>query len=146
MKLTAKIAGITMYVLLLISVIFSMLVMVGPLDADASTPSYLNSTLNWSYIMIFGSVALTLVFEIFNIILHPVNAKRTLLSTGGIIALLFIAWSMADATPLQIVGYEGSDNVPSMLKLSDAGLYTFYFMMGLSVIAIIGSEFTRIFK
>lgn len=78
MKLTTKIAGITMYVLLLISVLYSMLVVVGPEDADA-TPSYLNSTLNWTYIMIFGSVALTLVFEIFHIIMHPANAKRTLL-------------------------------------------------------------------
>lgn len=145
MKLTTKIAGITMYVLLLISVLYSMLVVVGPEDADA-TPSFLNSTLNWTYIMIFGSVALTLVFEIFHIIMHPANAKRTLLSTGGIIVLLFVAWSMADATPLQIVGYEGSDNVPSMLKVSDAGLFTFYFMLAISFFAIIGAEVSRIFK
>lgn len=96
--------------------------------------------------MIFGSVAITLVFEIINIILHPTNAKRTLLSSLGIIVLLVVAWSLADATPLQIIGYEGTDNVPSMLKVSDAGLFTMYFLMGVSFIAIIVSEFSRVFK
>lgn len=145
MKLTGKIASITMYVLLLISVIFSALVMVGPEDADA-TPTFLDTALNWTYIMIFGSVAITLVFEIINIIMHPTNAKRTLLSSLGIIVLLVVAWSLADATPLQIIGYEGTDNVPSMLKISDAGLFTMYFLMGVSFIAIIVSEFSRVFK
>ena len=146
MKLTAKIASITMYVLLLISMIYTMLVMLGPVEADATTPSYLNSMLNWSYIMIFGSVAITLVFEIYNIVMNPANAKRTLLSSLGIIALLVIAWALSDGTPLQIVGYEGTDNVPTMLKISDGGIYSFYFMLGLFFLAIIGAEVTRIFK
>jgi|ADurb_Oil_02_Slu_FD_contig_31_1059459_length_2347_multi_5_in_0_out_0_3 hypothetical protein len=146
MKLTAKIAGITLYVLLLISVVFSALVMVGPIEADGTTPSFLDSALNWSYIMIFGCVAITLIFELFNIIMHPVNAKRSLISSLAIIALLVIAWSVADGTPLQIMGYSGSDNVPFMLKLSDAGLYSMYFLILVSFVAIIVSEFSRVFK
>ena len=49
MKLTGKIAGITMYVLLIISVLFSILVIWGPEEAD-TTPTFLDSALTWTYI------------------------------------------------------------------------------------------------
>lgn len=145
MKLTGKIAGITMYVLLIISVLFSILVIWGPEEAD-TTPTFLDTTLNWTYVMIAGSVVITLAFELLNIILSPVNAKRSLVSTLGIVVLLALAWFMSDGTPLQIIGYEGSDNVPSMLKISDAGLFTFYALLGVSFLAIVVSEISRIFK
>ncbi len=146
MNLTAKIASITMYVLLLISVVYSALVMAGPMEADAATPSFLDSALNWTYIMIFGALVITLIFEIFNVIMNPANTKRTLLSTVGVVIVLVIAWSLADGTPLQIIGYEGSDNVPSMLKLTDAGVYIFYFMMLVTFVTIVITEVGRILK
>lgn len=122
-----------------------MLVFLGPVSAD-STPLYIDSVINWTYVMIFGSVAITLVFEIFHIIMHPANAKRTLLSALGIILVLVLSWTLSDGTPLQIIGYEGSDNVPTMLKISDTGLYAFYLLFGVSFFAIIASEFSRVFK
>ncbi len=145
MKLTGKIAGITMYVLLIISVLFSILVIWGPEEAD-TTPTFLDSALTWTYIMIAGSTVIALAFELINIILNPVNAKRTLISALGIAVLLVIAWAISDGTPLHIIGYEGGDNVPTMLKLSDAGLYTTYVLLGVSFLSIIVSEFARVFK
>ena len=120
--------------------------MAGPMEADAATPSFLDSALNWTYIMIFGALVITLIFEIFNVIMNPANTKRTLLSTVGVVIVLVIAWSLADGTPLQIIGYEGSDNVPSMLKLTDAGVYIFYFMMLVTFVTIVITEVGRIFK
>lgn len=145
MKLTGKIASIAMYVLLFISVLFSMLVFIGPAGGDG-TPEYVDSVINWAFVMIFGTVAITLLFEIFHIIMHPANAKRTLLSALGIILVLVLSWYMADGTPLKIIGYEGSDNVPTMLKITDTGLYTFYLLFGVSFFGIIASEFSRVFK
>ena len=100
----------------------------------------------FAVIMIFGALVITLIFEIFNVIMNPANTKRTLLSTVGVVIVLVIAWSLADGTPLQIIGYEGSDNVPSMLKLTDAGVYIFYFMMLVTFVTIVITEVGRIFK
>jgi hypothetical protein len=53
---------------------------------------------------------------------------------------------LSDGTPLRIMGYEGSDNVPSMLKLTDTGLYTFYLLFGVAAFSIVATEVSRIFK
>lgn len=137
-----------MYVLLLISVVFSALVMFGPTVTEGAfeIPAYTGTVLSWTIIMIFGALAITIIFEIFNIILHPASAKQTLLSALGIAVLLVISWFMADGTPLQIIGYEGVDNVPFTLKLTDTGLFAFYALFVASVVVIITTEVSRIFK
>ncbi|MCG8579286.1 MAG: hypothetical protein MI866_05190, partial [Bacteroidales bacterium] len=62
----------------------------------------------------------------------------------GVIVL--VAYAMSDDTPLQLIGYNGSDNVPSMLTLAGTMLYGTYLLFGIVVVAILYSEISRLFK
>lgn len=52
-------------------------------------------------------------------------------------ALLVITYIIGDSSILSIPGYDGSDNVPAMLKLTDMWLYSSYFMMAITILALI---------
>lgn len=148
MKKITKAATIVLYVLLLLGVIFTALMMFGgtvPGDTN-ETPVYTDAILRFSYGLILLGVGAIIVFEIINLILHPASAKRALVSVGVMGAVIGISYALSDGTPLKILGYEGSDNVPSMLMLTDTGLYTFYILLGAVVLAIFGTELSRIFK
>ena len=47
---------------------------------------------------------------------------------------------------MKIIGYNGPDNVPSMLILSDTIIYTMYFLFAGAVLAILGTEIYRRMK
>jgi hypothetical protein len=71
---------------------------------------------------------------------------RTLISIAILAVIAVISYSMGDGTPLQLVGYKGSDNVPSMLIMGDTFLYSMYILLGGALLAILYTEVSRIFK
>lgn len=148
MKKITKAASIALYVLLLLGVIFTALMFLGGnIEGEVNeTPVYTDAILRFTYIIIALGVGAIIVFEIINLILHPANAKRALVSLGIMAVVIGIAYALSDGTPLKILGYEGTDNVPSMLMLTDTGLYTFYILFGVVVVSIVGSEVSRLLK
>jgi hypothetical protein len=148
MKKITKAASIALYVLLLLGVIFTALMFLGGnIEGEANdTPVYTDAILRFTYFIIALGVGAIIVFEIINLIMHPANAKRSGISIGIMVAVVALAYSLSDGTPLKILGYEGTDNVPSMLLVTDTGLYTFYILLGVLVLSIVGSEVSRLFK
>lgn len=144
----SKISSYVMYGLLTISAFLTVLVMFGGTTAgDAlEAPTYLDTILNWGKALIIGSIIIAFGFEIFNIITRPTAAKKSLISGGAIFIILFVSYILSDGTPLQIIGYEGTENIPSMLKVVDTGLFAFYLLMGTAVLSIIVSELSRIIR
>jgi len=80
------------------------------------------------------------------LVLNPRNAIRTFISIGLLGVIVLVSYSMGDGTPLQLVGYKGSDNVPSMLILGDTFLYTTYILLGGVLLSIFYTEISRIFR
>jgi hypothetical protein len=115
-------------------------------DATLPTPLYTETFLNWGKILLVAAAAIAILFEIVNMILHPKAAIRSLVSIALLGVVVLVAYSMGDGTPLQMVGYKGSDNVPSMLILGDTFLYTTYILIGGALVSILFSEVSRIFK
>jgi hypothetical protein len=148
MKKATRISDTILYIILVISLILTVLMIFGgnvPGDPN-QTPAFTDTILKFAYFLIFASVATAVLFELVNSVLHPRNAKKTLLSTIAVSVVLFIGFMMADGTPLKIVGYDGADNVPSMLLLTDTGLYAFYILLIMAVLAIVVTEIIRLVK
>jgi len=101
----------------------------------------------WAYIL----VALTLLAAVGFSMVQMVSNTRTLIK-GLIIlvvvaVLIGIAYMLGSDVPIDIVGYDGTDNSnPQVLKLVDMGLLTTYFVLGIILLSVIYSEIAKYFK
>lgn len=113
--------------------------------AALPTPNFTDSFLNWGIILIFLSGLVTLLAELANIFLQPKKALRTLLSIGIIIVIVLISYALADDTPLEF-GYKNPDNVSETLIFSDVFIFTTYIIFGISIIALLYTELSRVLR
>ncbi len=144
----SNVLSIVLYAILAITLVFAGLFYFGGEIAGTTyyTPAYTESFINWGVALVIGTTVITLLFEIVRLITNPKNAVRSLVSIALIALVVFIAYTLSDATILNLPGYEGSDNVPSMLMLSDTFLYTMYFLFGGAFLTIIYTEVSRMFR
>ncbi|MDG5799197.1 hypothetical protein QA597_02345 [Marinilabiliaceae bacterium ANBcel2] len=144
----AKILNIVLFALLAVTIVLAGLFYFGGEIEDAAytTPVYTDSILNWGIILVISAAAISIIAEIIYLVLHPKNAIRSLISILVLAALVIIGYSLGDATPLTLPGYDGPDNVPSMLLLADTFLYTIYFLFALVLGAIAYTEISRQFR
>lgn len=143
-----SILNIVLYALLAVTLFFAGLFYFGGYVEGAAhpTPIYTEPFLNWGKALVIITAGIVLFFEILFLVLRPKNAVRSLISILGLVVVVVIAYSLGDATPLNLPGYEGKDNVASMLLMSDTFLYTMYFLFGIAVVTIAYSEISRLFR
>ncbi|TLX74975.1 hypothetical protein E9993_11320 [Labilibacter sediminis] len=148
MSKLSKILSYVLYALLAVTVVFTIMYFTGgDVPGEAyTTPVYTDLILNWAKFLVVATAGITILFEVVNVALNPKNAMRSLVSIAVLIVIAFVSYGLADGTPLNLGGYEGSDNVPSMLKLAGAFLYGTYVLLGIVVVAILGTELSKVFK
>lgn len=152
-KLTYKVSYYVLYAIFAVILVVLGLFYFGgematPLVPDMSNPAYTDTLL---YLM-YGLLGLTVLVTIAAFIIqfgaslkeNPVSALKSL---GGVILLaivLIVAWTLGSDEALVIQGYEGTENVPFWLKLTDMFLYSLYFLMGAAVVAMIFSSIKKV--
>lgn len=110
------------------------------------TPVYTGSLLGWAYILFFLCAGFSLLFPLVRLATRPKEAVKTLISLVLLIGLVLVAYALSDGTIMEIAGYDGPDNVPSMLKLADMMIFTMYFLGFVAVGAIIVTEVIKKFR
>ncbi|HIX03606.1 MAG TPA: hypothetical protein H9863_05765 [Candidatus Odoribacter faecigallinarum] len=111
-----------------------------------TTPVYTGTLLTWCYILGVIAIILALIFPLINLFTRPKQAVKSFIGLGVIFIIILIAYALSDGTPLKIPGYNGPDNVPSRLIMTDTLIYAMYFLLGGALIAIIGTGIYRKFK
>ncbi|TRX64577.1 hypothetical protein [Carboxylicivirga sp. M1479] len=144
----SKILSIVLYLLLAITLVFAGMFFFGGevVGETYYTPLYTESFLNWAKLLIYITAGVSVLFEVFHLVANPKNAMRSLISMAILGVIVLVAYSLSDATPLQLIGYNGPDNVPSMLTLAGTMLYGTYLLFGIVVSAILYTELSRLFK
>ncbi len=144
----SKILNLVLYALLAVTLVLTGLFYFGGEVEGAAhhTPVYTESIINWGIILAISTAGVIVIFEIIGLILQPKNALRALISAAILVVLVLIAYSISDATPLVLPGYDGSDNVPSMLLLTDTLIYIMYFLLGIAGATIVYTEISKMFK
>ena len=133
--------------LVISAVMFAMLYIGGNVEGAAlDTPKFIDAFIIWMYILVAISIIITLGFEGFNTFKNPKKAFRTLISLGILVLVILISYFLADSTPLKMIGYTGTDNVPSMLILADMFIFTTYLIFGIAIILVLYAEFSRMFR
>ena len=146
-----KVSGTVLYVMLAITlVILGMFFFGGETPADQrlvadpamSEPAQTDALIYWVYVLFAIAVVLTIAAAIYQFITGFIDAPgATIKSLIGLIVLilvLVVSWAMGSDQPLVMPGYDGTDNVPFWLKLTDMFLYTIYIQIGAMILLILG--------
>ncbi len=155
MKKYSLIARITLWVLLLIGVVVSIMFFVGGSAGTMEVvgdfldiPVYTDALLNWVYILFGITILATLVAVVASFIrTFKADKKKGWKQVGVIclfVAVLVLSWFLGSPEKVEILGYEGVDNVGFWAQLSDAVMYSIYILTGATLCAIVwGAIYTR---
>ena len=143
--MTEKILKIVTIVMFAVTaVILGMFIWGGDVpDQQYTTPVYTASLLNWAYVLFVIAVIAAVIFPIVRLFTRPKQAMKSFIGLAALAVVVLIAYAMADGTPMNIIGYSGTDNVPSRLIFSDSIIYKMYSLFGASIIAIFATELLR---
>ncbi len=141
-----KISKIALWVLMGVSLVFTVLYFVykgeqgGP-TIDAWTYAYLD----WAYIMLALTVLLIIILPILTIKERKINFKGIILTIVGVVVVVGGAYLLAPGNPVTLAN--GTVKEGTVTKFTDAAIYVTYFMMLVTVLAIVfGSVYNAVKK
>ena len=104
--------------------------------------------LGWAYILLLIAAVAALTFPLINIVTDVKAILRLLTVIGAAAVLLLISYFVfASDTPINILGYTGTDNTdPATLKWIGTGLFSTYIIFGIAFLSILYFEVVSIFK
>ena len=114
-------------------------------------PKFTNVLLYWIYALVVLVILVTFGFVLAKLVeTFKVDPKRGLVSVGvvlGAVALCALCWFLGSPEEVEILGYEGTDNVGAMARMSDAIMYLVYILTASTIVALIwGVIYTRVKK
>lgn len=141
-----RVAKFLYYLLIVAAIVIGLLFYVGPAKYTPSgniDPQITSLALRYTFFVIILAVALAIIFPIVNVISNPKNLLRNLIVVVGLAIVTGICYYFAKGDVLPLLNYEGSDNVPWVLKLVDTGLFLMYIAFAGALLAIVYSEIRR---
>lgn len=141
----SKILNIVTYVMIAVTVVLlGLFYFGGEIPNQAyTTPVYTQELLVWAYILFAISAGAAIIFPLVRFIMNPKDAMKGIIAMAGLVLVILIAYSMSDATLLNLPGYTGADNTPGKLMFADTILYTMYFLGIGTLVAILVTEIIR---
>lgn len=135
-----KYISIVKFALIALSVVVILLYVTGVLDDYQST----EVMLQWGYFMLGFAVLCVIVFPLIALMQNPAGAMRSLIGLLIVLAVVFGAYLLGSGEPVTTPSTT-YDNVFA-LKVSDAGLYTTYLALFLTIAVILIGEVRNFFK
>ena len=114
-------------------------------------PKFTNVLLYWIYALVALVILVTFGFVLAKLVeTFKVDPKRGLVSVVvvlGAVALCALCWFLGSPEEVEILGYEGTDNVGNMARMSDAIMYLVYILTASTVAALVwGVIYTKVKK
>ena len=149
-----KIRKMSSWTLLIVSIIslvvLGMFYAGGVVDpaAEMKEPIYTGLLINWTSVLFFVTIISTILFAIWQFVtLLKTNAKSAVTSLIVVVvfaAILFISYSIGDATPLKGLNADSQVyNVPMWLKVTDMWIWSTVGLMILIVAAVVWGSVKR---
>ncbi len=101
----------------------------------------------WAYILILLTLVASIVFPLISVFSNPKGLIRLGAVLAGAAILVVISYLMSKSTPIDIIGYTGTDNSdPATLKMIDTVLFVTYILFGMALASILYAIVSRAFK
>ena len=149
---------VTLWVLMVVGIVATALFFLGGSEGSLEVagdfldiPKFTNVLLYWIYALVVLVILVTFGFVIAKLVeTFMVDPKRGLVSVGVVlaaVALCALCWFLGSPEKVEILGYEGTDNVGNMARMSDAIMYLVYILTASTVAALVwGVIYTRVKK
>ena len=149
---------VTLWVLMVVGIIATALFFLGGSEGSLEVagdfldiPKFTNVLLYWIYALVVLVILATFGFVIAKLVeTFKVDPKRGLTSVLVVlaaVALCALCWFLGSPEKVEILGYEGTDNVGNMARMSDAIMYLVYILTASTVAALVwGVVYTKIKK
>ena len=149
---------VTLWVLMVVGIVATALFFLGGSEGSLEVagdfldiPKFTNALLFWIYALVVLVILVTFGFVIAKLVeTFKVAPKKGLVSVGvvlGAVALCALCWVLGSPEKIEIIGYEGTDNVGNMARMSDAIMYLVYILTASTVAALVwGVIYTKVKK
>ena len=149
---------VTLWVLMLVGIVATALFFLGGSEGSLEVagdfldiPKFSDVLLYWIYALVVLVILATFGFVIAKLVeTFKVDPKRGLTSVVVVLAavgLCALCWFLGSPEKIEILGYEGTDNVGNMARLSDAMMYLVYILTASTVAALVwGVIYTKVKK
>ena len=149
---------VTLWVLMVVGIIATAMFFLGGSEGSLEVagdfldiPKFSDVFLYWIYALVvlvilttFGFVLAKLV-ETFKV--DPKAGVRSILVVLAAVGLCALCWFLGSPEKMEIIGYEGTDNVGNMARLSDAIMYLVYILTAATIAALVwGVIYTKVKK
>ena len=146
-----KIAQYVLWALMAASLVFIVWFFVGGFvegteGTNYAEPRVTEAILKWTYVLFGITLAVTIIFPIIFMFTNLKSAKRLGIVVLISAALIFISYQLADDSVMNLIGYNGPDNVPGTLKVVDTGLFFTYILGVTAIVSILYSSISNMFK
>ena len=149
---------VTLWVLMLVGIVATAMFFLGGSEGSLEVagdfldiPKFSDVLLYWIYALVVLVILATFGFVIAKLVeTFKVDPKRGLTSVVVVLAavgLCALCWFLGSPEKVEILGYEGTDNVGNMARLSDAMMYLVYILTASTVAALVwGVIYTKVKK
>ena len=149
---------VTLWVLMVVGIVATALFFLGGSEGSLEVagdfldiPKFTNVLLYWIYALVVLVILATFGFVIAKLVeTFKVDPKRGLTSVLVVlaaVALCALCWFLGSPEKNEILGYEGTDNVGNMARMSDAIMYLVYILTASTVAALVwGVIYSRVKK
>lgn len=147
----SKISQYTLWALMAVSLVFVGIFFFGGFvegteGTSSAEPLITNSILRWAYFLLIITAVILLGFAF----IHMFSNLKALKRTGIILliaaVLIFISYQLADDAVLNLIQYDGPDNVPGTLKIVGTAIIFTYILGVVAIVAILYTAIVNLFK
>jgi hypothetical protein len=149
---------VTLWVLMVVGIVATALFFLGGSEGSLEVagdfldiPKFTNVLLYWIYALVVLVILATFGFVLAKLIetfkVDPKAGIRSVVVVLAAVALCALCWFLGSPEKVEILGYEGTDNVGNMARMSDAIMYLVYILTASTVAALVwGVIYTKVKK
>ena len=139
---------ITVLVLLLVGIVVSVMFYAGGSEGTLEVagdflniPLFTDLFLGWNYILVALVCLVTLCVVIWGFVnTFKVDKKKGFTQLAVVIGFVLVCvacWFLGSPDKVEILGYEGTDNVGNMARMSDAIMYLTYLLTAATIVTLV---------
>ena len=106
-------------------------------DPEMWQPANTDAMLFLNYALFAIAVIAAAISFVHFLVCNPKASMGSLYVLAGSVIVLLVTWFMGSAEKVEILGYEGTDNVGVWAQITDMFIFSLYFLLTLAVVCML---------